>query len=54
MAVEALRESSECVLTNLFEDAYLLAIHAKRVTLFPSDMALVLNLRRDGLANTVR
>ena len=49
MAVEALREASECVLTNLFEDAYLLSLHAKRVTLFPTDIALVLSLRRDGL-----
>ena len=50
MAVEAMREASECVLTSVFEDSYLLARHAKRVTLFPTDMQLLLTLRRD-LAN---
>jgi len=53
MAVEALREASENVLTSIFEDAYLVATHAKRVTLFPRDMALVLNLRRDVLSHTI-
>ncbi len=53
MAVEALREASENVLTHIFEDSYLVAAHAKRVTLFPRDMALVLNLRRDALSNTI-
>lgn len=54
MAVEALRESSECLLTSIFEDAYLLALHAKRVTLFPRDMALLLALRHDFLSNAIQ
>ena len=49
MAVEALREASENVLTSLFEDSYLLALHAKRVTLMPRDIALCLNLRHEDL-----
>jgi len=53
MAVEALREASENVLTSIFEDSYLVACHAKRVTLMPRDMALVLNLRRDFMSGTV-
>lgn len=53
MAIEALREAAECLLTSIFEDSYLLALHAKRVTLFPRDMALLLNLRRDYLSHTV-
>lgn len=48
MAVEALREASECVLTSIFEDSYLLALHAKRITLFPRDMNLLLRLKHDA------
>ena len=48
MAVEALREASECVLTSVFEDSYLLALHAKRITLFPRDMNLLLKLKHDA------
>jgi len=48
MAVEALREAAESYLTGTFEDAYLLAIHAKRVTLFPRDIQLLVNLRREN------
>ena len=48
MAVEALREAAESYLTGTFEDAYLLAIHAKRVTLFPRDIQLLINLRREN------
>ena len=36
--LQALQESSESFLSGLFEDSYLCAIHAKRVTLFPKDM----------------
>ena len=53
MAVEAMREASEHLLTGIFEDAYLLALHAKRVTLMPRDMALLINLRHDFLSMTV-
>jgi histone H3/H4 len=48
MALEALREASECALISIFEDSYLLALHSKRVTLFPRDMALLLRLRNDA------
>lgn len=44
-AVEALREATETCLVNVFEDSYLLALHAKRVTLHPRDMQLLLILR---------
>lgn len=47
MAVEALREAAEWYLVATMEDAYQLAIHAKRVTLFPRDIELVIQLRRD-------
>jgi histone H3/H4 len=46
MAVDALRESTEAYLVSLFEDAKLLSTHARRVTLFPTDMQMVLYLRR--------
>lgn len=39
-ALTALQEAAEAYLTGLFEDSNLLAIHAKRVTLFPRDMQL--------------
>lgn len=47
MAVEALREASENVLVSVFEDSYLLALHAKRVTLMPRDISLLLRIRND-------
>jgi histone H3 len=47
MSLEALREAAESYLVCTFEDAYRLAIHAKRVTLFPRDIELVLSLRRE-------
>ena len=47
MAVEAIREAAESYLVCTMEDAYQLAIHAKRVTLFPRDIELVVSLRRD-------
>jgi histone H3 len=49
MGVEALRESSEAYLIGLLEDSYMLTLHAKRVTLMPSDLRLALNLRQDSL-----
>ena len=39
-AVMALQEASEAYLVQLFEDANLCAIHAKRVTIMPKDMQL--------------
>ena len=46
-ALEALREASETMLTSVFEDSYLLTLHAKRITLFPRDMALLMRIRND-------
>ncbi|ORY34901.1 histone H3 [Naematelia encephala] len=44
-AVMALQEASEAYLVSLFEDTNLAAIHAKRVTIQPKDMALARRLR---------
>jgi histone H3 len=44
-AVLALQEASEAYLTGLFEDTNLLAIHSKRVTIFPKDMKLARRIR---------
>jgi len=46
-AVEALRESAESFLVSMFEDSYLMSLHAKRVTLMPRDINLLLHIRRD-------
>lgn len=45
-ALEALQEAAEAYLVCLFEDAYLCTTHAKRVTLFASDISLCRRLRR--------
>ena len=44
-AILALQEASEAYLTGLFEDSNLLAIHAKRVTIFPKDITLARRIR---------
>jgi len=44
-AILALQEASEAFLVSLFEDSNLLAIHAKRVTIFPKDMVLARRIR---------
>ena len=44
-AIEALHEAAEAYLVGLFEDTNLLAIHAKRVTIFPKDMQLARRIR---------
>lgn len=44
-ALMALQEASEAYLTNLFEDANLCAIHAKRVTIMPKDIQLARRIR---------
>ncbi|KAH0830236.1 histone H3.2-like protein [Lanmaoa asiatica] len=44
-AVLALQEASEAYLVSLFEDTNLAAIHAKRVTIQPKDLALARRLR---------
>ena len=44
-AIMALQEASEAYLVGLFEDTNLCAIHAKRVTIFPKDIALARRIR---------
>ncbi|KAK0468371.1 histone-like type 2 [Desarmillaria tabescens] len=44
-AILALQEASEAYLVSLFEDTNLAAIHAKRVTIQPKDLALARRLR---------
>lgn len=44
-AILALQEASEAYLTGLFEDTNILAIHAKRVTIFPKDLQLARRIR---------
>ena len=44
-AMLALQEASEIYLSELFEDANLLAIHAKRVTVMQKDMALAFRIK---------
>lgn len=52
MALEALHEATEMYLVQFFEDALLLSLHAKRVTLFPQDIRLIRRLRgRHDTAN---
>ncbi len=46
-ALNALHEAAETYLVGFFEDANLLAIHAKRVTLLPKDCALAYRIRGD-------
>ena len=45
----ALHVASEDYLVGLFEDSYLCALHAKRVTLMKKDMTLARRLRGDLL-----
>ncbi|KAF9013570.1 histone-fold-containing protein [Hymenopellis radicata] len=47
-AVMALQEAAEAYLVSLFEDTNLAAIHAKRVTIQPKDLALARRLRESG------
>ncbi|KAL9939135.1 hypothetical protein V8E36_001948 [Tilletia maclaganii] len=44
-ALAALQEASEAYLVSLFHDTNLAAIHAKRVTITPKDLALARRLR---------
>ncbi|KAG9508381.1 histone H3.3 type 2, partial [Fragariocoptes setiger] len=46
-ALEALQESTEAFLTQLFEHTNLLAHHAGRVTIMPKDMELTIRLRNN-------
>ena len=45
IAVEALQEAAEYYITNLFDDANLCALHAKRITLQPKDIQLAMRIR---------
>ena len=45
IAVEDLQEAAEYYITNLFDDANLCALHAKRITLQPKDMQLAMRIR---------
>jgi histone H3 len=44
-AILALQEASEAYLVGLFEDANMLAIHAKRITIMPKDLQLARRIR---------
>ncbi|KAL9935961.1 hypothetical protein V8E36_001548 [Tilletia maclaganii] len=44
-ALGALQEASEAFIVSLFEDVNLAAIHAKRFTIMPKDMALARRIR---------
>lgn len=51
-ALEALQEATEMYIVQFFEDAILLAFHAKRVTLMRNDIILMRRLRgRDDVIN---
>ena len=45
IAMLALQEALEALLVGLFEDTNLCAIHAKRVTIMPKDIALTRRIR---------
>lgn len=44
-SVLILPQAAEAFLVHLFEDAYLLSLHAGRVTLFPKDVQLTRRIR---------
>ena len=46
-AIAALQEAAENFIVGLFEDVNLLVVHAKRVTVMPRDIRLVLRIRGD-------
>ena len=46
-AIKALHEGSEAYMVQLLEDANLLAIHARRITLQPRDIQLARRIRGD-------
>lgn len=48
LGLEALQTGSEAYFVNLFEDSYLCALHAKRVTLMSKDMQLARRIRGLG------
>ena len=51
-AISALQEAAEAYLVGLFEDANIIAINAKRVTVMPRDIRVVRQIRgRNDLGN---
>merc|ERR1712224_887889 len=46
-AVLALQEAADAYMVGLFEDCNLCAVHAKRVTIMPSDLQLAHRIRGD-------
>ena len=44
-AIQALQEATEAYMVSLFEDTNMAAIHAKRVTIMPKDLALARRIR---------
>lgn len=48
MALQALQEAAEMYLVQLFEDAVLASVHAKRKTMKVDDMYLVRRVRGRG------
>lgn len=48
-ALAALQEAAEVYLVQFFEDVDMCASHAKRITISPQDVKLVIRLRRDTL-----
>lgn len=45
VALQALQEAAEMYLVHFFQHAYQCTLHAKRVTLMPSDMRLLKRIR---------
>ena len=50
-ALEAMQEAAEAYLVGLFTDSTLCTIHAKRVTLMPSDLKLTRHIRNEVAVN---
>ena len=45
-ALDAIHEAAEAYLVGLFEDTNLEAIHARRVTIMPKDVAIARRMRQ--------
>ena len=52
-AMDALKYASESHLVKIYEDANLLANHAKRITVYPKDLTLVRHIRGEIKYNVV-
>lgn len=48
-AIDVIQEAAENYISNLFEDAYICALHAKRETVLPDDINLALCVRKDPI-----